>query len=330
MFKLILTSFIIISASSKLDLGWWILGQSSLLKCLDSDTKKLKLIQASLNSKNLSKFIFNQIEGMGSYGIVFSGKEEILNTPISVKIQFEKLDTAPECTSTYLNYLNLNSIPGVKYLIAMQAPLIFKLSGSFACGLLMEKGVVSTKPMFKDTDVPKSENNDKMIGFMVKLLEGFYTINFIGGYYHADVKPENILFIESEDTIEPRIIDFDLMFKKVSPHFNPNRALYTLDQRAPELRSILPSTNIRNKEQLAKLKEYEFDADFREEAWAVGVSMNEILKVNENWLDLTDLKMKKLQEIIELLSERDIRLRICTEKAFNRAQKILPIDKLII
>ena len=330
MLKPLLLTFIILSISPKINLSWWFLNKPSLLLSLNSDLSKFKLIQASLNSKKFSQFTFDKIEGMGSYGVVFSGNDQTPKSPISAKIQFEKLETAPGCTTTYLNFESLNSIPGTKYLIKMQPPIIFKLQNNFACGLVMEKGTVSTTPIFNDLDLQKLVNNDRMIRFMVRLLEGFYSINTIGGFYHADVKPENILFVEFGNEIEPRIIDFDLMFKKISPHFNPGRALYTLDYRAPELRAILPSTNIENREQLLKLREYEFDADFREEAWAVGMSMSAILKTNEKWLDLTDTKMVALLGIIELLSKKDIRLRICTEKAFNRARKIIPDDKIVI
>lgn len=63
-------------------------------------------------------------------------------------------------------------------------------------------------------------------------------LNFEKRYYHCDIKPANLLLvpIRANDAIfyEPRIIDFDLVFKQNAVDNNPHRQTFTYTYRPPE------------------------------------------------------------------------------------------------
>lgn len=282
---------------------------------------QLNMVYGILNSSMQGDFTFFNLLGMGSFGIVFEGKND-LGKLISVKIMFDDSKYS-NCLEAYNSYKALSSNPAIKYLIKIEDPNYFDKGGVYACSMLMERGYPTDKAMFpKDSAKTDSAANTLKLGvFITKLLEGHYTMTHLGGYYHGDVKPENLLYVKTETGLEPRIIDFDLVFKKKNMHYNPGNIIYTLTYRPPELRLIVPKTNPTAEQKIA-LRKYRYDADFREESWSVGKTIAKILSLNEEFVDFESTKFRKLRRIVDDLTANEIRNRICLQEAFELASAL--------
>lgn len=294
-------------------------------------TDQIKFIYSVFRNEVFADLTFKSKLGKGSYGTVFEGVRKDNGQSVSVKFMFQDDKDYSDCVKTYKTYQKLASVEGVKYIINIEEPKFFHIGNLYACTMTMEKGTDTTKPMFSSTDTNLRENTRQLVEFLVKLLEGFYTINFIAHFYHGDVKPGNILFLRTDKGIEPRIIDFDLIYKKQTDHYNPGNIIYTLDYRPPELRALVRDTNPTTTER-AKLKEYLYDADYREESWSVGTTLKKIISTNENTRLIlsSDSKLIELRGILDKMTSSNIGPRICTEVAYNLAKTIVAERRRII
>lgn len=288
---------------------------------VDTHTARFKtaMIRSFLNMAEFKDITFDQLMGQGSYGTVYRGERNGSKEPVSLKVMWETSDRMANCNDAYNAYKKLADA-GVKYLIKTEAPVPAQSEERklYLCGSLMEFASPTTIPMFTDKSTAeiRAQNSREMVGFLERLFFAFFQIHHRANIYHADIKPDNILWKRTINGIEPRVIDFDLVFTKKSPHFNPRFIIYTLDYRPPELKAIVPQTNPTAQQKL-DLATYRYDADFREEVWALGVTMLDILDLNDSFLDTSDSDLRYIQdEVIPKMTKDNIKERICSEEAY--------------
>lgn len=308
---------------------------------------KTGLLKSFMQQEEFAHIAFDKLMGQGSYGSVYRGvREDVKEDPVvptnrlvSLKILWEANKEAENCFDAYHFYTALVAA-GVTYLVETFPPVKAGLEtpALFLCGVLMEFANPAKQSMFAPTpsDRKREENTNEFLAFARRLLSSFYQINHVAGYYHGDVKPDNVLWKRTDRGLEPRVIDFDLVFRKVSPHYNPGNIIYTTTYRPPELREIVPETNPTRPEK-ARLAKYKYDADFREEAWSVGKTLDKILATNRGEINSSDERMGTLRQIIRDMTRYDIGERICTQTAWERAAGIpsesgvgLQVDRHII
>lgn len=349
MIKAAIIILVTLMARADVNEKWWLAERKNLKQeILDDNTYTYKKTKTSGEIEALSedqvKFIFSVLKnpafenltfmkvlGKGSYGTVFEATRKDNGQSVSVKFMFQTNDKYAECVETYETYQKLASVEGVKYLIQIDPPKFFNTGSSYACTMTMEKGTATDKPFFTTQDADKRKNTAEFVQYMVRLLESFYTINFKARFYHGDVKPGNILFMRTDKGLEPRIIDFDLIFKKKSDHYNPSNIIYTLDYRPPELRRIVKATNP-TAEERRELRKYNYDADFREESWAVGKTILDIIASNERKGTIlsSDSALNQIRAIAGKMTTTGIGERICTEIAYQEALKVVEGRRRII
>lgn len=282
---------------------------------------RYQLLYGILNSDYFEDYSFTKMLGRGSFGTVLEAK--FGDDKVSVKIMFDN-SRYSNCDDAEKNYNQLKVVDGIKYLIETSPPKKFAKYSQYACAIIMERAFPTESVMFswKDTQEELTFNTERFVRFAERLIEGFYTINYIGKFYHADVKPDNIMYIkDNNNEVEPRIIDFDLTFKKLTPNYNPGFIIYTITYRPPELKRLVPNTNPTPEEKPA-MRAYKYDPEFKEECWAVGKSIEHIIKVNRHYLDSTNEKLVALKEVLSEMTSTSLTLRITIEEALLKVRKI--------
>lgn len=282
---------------------------------------RYQLLYGILNSDYFKDYTFVKLLGKGSFGTVLEAKYG--SDRVSVKIMFDD-DSYSNCVDAEKNYNQIKNIDGIKYIIRASSPKKFAKYGQNACSIIMERAFPTESVMFsaRNSRLDLTYNSERFVRFAEKLIEGFYTINYIGKLYHADVKPDNIMYIKDQNReVEPRIIDFDLTFKKLHPTYNPGYIIYTLTYRPPELTRLVAKTNPTPLERPA-MRAYKYDPEFKEECWAVGKSISDILNVNRIYIDSTNDKIVALKEVLSEMTETSISKRITIEKALQKVRVI--------
>ena len=281
---------------------------------------RIKAIKSILSLDILDDYHFSKEIGHGTFGFVFAARDRDY-AKWAFKISFEDDENLEVCNDAY-NAYKILADKGVQYIINMKKPIDVSIKpqtgGYFACGTLMERGTDLKAPILTVDDYGKPETERKFFDFMHKLLDGYYQINFKANSYHGDQKPANILSVESAHGIlEPRIIDFDLMFEKKYEGFHPGFMLYTLDYRPPELRSIVPQTNIKTQLEKQNYRSYKFNSEFKEDAFAVGVTFKQILATNSLYLDQKNPYIVDLKNIVAGLLAQKVSSRLSTKAAMK-------------
>ena len=294
---------------------------------------KLESIKIVLNQPEYGKIRFYSLSGSGTYGYVFSGIND-KDQKLAIKVHFEDSKSCDSCWNAYKSQQAIIATEKVKYIIKMERPVVYEMAGStktYVCAFLMEKGYVASSPMFADPKKMDS-NTNKIVNFIEKTVEGFAYLNFGAGFYHADVKPANLLWVNVKDgLIEPRIIDFDLSFKTEinsgkTGFKNFGDAAYTRDYRSPELLSFIPKWDFENDSQRAIYeRDFVFDVLYREESFAVGKSLREILKINESLINVNDDRIINIDETLKNMMISKIGDRWSTKSAWEYLQK--PLEK---
>lgn len=202
----------------------------------------------------------------------------------------------------------------------------------------------------------KDENTDLFYDFVTETVDNFRILHFNCHFYHGDVKPENIIFVadKTSNRIGSRIIDLDLTFKSpemvceelnidyyagvykatsrgdppnpLPPDFrkkcNPNHLIYNLELRAPELRAIVP-TNTYDENQAVRKQQKEaqfnrvWDKDFKEEAYAVGIAIDEIVTTNQENIEMESRKIEDVKFVIGQLTKSNVSQRWDMSQAYN-------------
>lgn len=160
--------------------------------------------------------------------------------------------------------------------------------------LITEPGISNMHRVFF-TDKNKKKSNTKTFNRLVsEMIEGARNIN-LQGILHGDIKPENLILIEGlNKKLHLAYIDFDLCLDpKLEDLFN-TQLRYTSGFRAPWLKEIKVMKDVESKngeEKKAKQKTeiyYQFDSGFREDTYALGKTIIDIVGTNINFLDTDD------------------------------------------
>jgi len=165
---------------------------------------------------------FSDVMGAGSFGVVFKASKTDETThraiPRAYKVQFDNVNFS-NVKELIITYKRVRSQDPDSYIILMEEPFkknlyVDGVRVGFA-GIEMELGMPGEKKYFTDqSKAGKTRNTKKLYEFFIKLMKGYNYFNQVKGFYHADVKPDNWLVIPQPDGgIEPRIIDFDLIFR---------------------------------------------------------------------------------------------------------------------
>ncbi len=70
------------------------------------------------------------------------------------------------------------------------------------------------------------------------------------------------------------------------------------------------------------MRAYKYDPEFKEECWAVGKSIEHIIKVNRHYLDSTNEKLVALKAVLSEMTSNSLTLRITIEEALLKVRKI--------
>lgn len=343
---------------------WQFIEQKLLLKTdeIEFTTQHVYSLKQAMNTDYLKDFVFEEFLGSGTYGYVFLAERKGEN--IALKISFESNAGYQDCRGAFNVVNKIRSGGSVEYLINMEKPITFKLEAEpkktpnlqngnkiknllndpsteerFFCVIPMDEGLAANHLLVSTTTVPTIRNTYRMIGFMIRLLRAFAMLNFNAGVYHADVKPENLLvkYVGKERVMHPVVIDFDLTMikKETTQHFDGLK--YTLGYRSPELTKIVPGGDFEKRDlskraiQVNAFDAYIINNEFKEEAYAVGKTMDKILKSHEteNIMIMNDPNYLILKGIIADMLKSSIGERISTKTAYKRAMTIDMPDKYI-
>ena len=188
-----------------------------------------------------------------------------------------------------------------------------------------------TKPLFTKNDTDKAQNS-KVLGYVFyRLIEGFYKFNFEEKYLHGDIKEANLVVVKSAKyKFEPKIIDFDLTCKPSSPEEKKvptcdGKITYTLAYRAPELKFFCPDTNCKylflgnaKIRRLFFIDYYSYSHKYKEDAFALGVTLEKVFETNKAYIDVNDKFLDFLfNEVFSKMLYIDPEERISTQAAYT-------------
>ena len=251
--------------------------------------------------------------GHGTFGVVVKGKRVFkdnnrqmgtVEKSYDMGFKLMKIDKELDCTD--MDIADKLTKAGAKYTLGLFYRRAFAFTEpefNLFCVLGIELGTQSLESAIFSDIHDKETNTHAFIEIVYKILSGFKTMNFDARYLHGDVKPANMILSKVGNVLEPRIIDFDYTFQ---PHMNidasrkrkPRWILYTLDFRAPEIRRLCPQNNCSRQELTNYKSNYRFDTLYREDAYAIGVSLNKIYVKNKNAISKTDPIVLALKNII--------------------------------
>jgi len=274
-----------------------------------------------------------QYLGHGGYGVVVEGERKIEGQDVPMAFKLMKTPKEHECQN--LQIAQLMADEGAEYILKLYyiRSFVFKNPSRFYCVLGLELGF---NDLWEARFTESLEENAKLfIQIVYKILKGFKTLNFGAGYHHGDIKPENIILIEDNGFYEPRIIDFDLSFKhqstfKAAFRREPPWMLYTPGFCPPEITNLVPNYP-KGKNYRKYFNGYSVDRLFREDAFALGVTLEEFYKININEIDPNNVIIQELTtRIIPKLTEKDISSRWSTFEAFNEFRDLLKFHQVTI
>lgn len=285
--------------------------------------------------------------GHGTYGVVLKGsrtfkevQENTLERTVTVDKAYDmgfklmKIDKESECFDMDVAKKIIED--GAKFTLGLfyRRAFVFENPGTpakeYFCVLGLELGTQSLNEKFfssKDHDIKRDTHT--FIEVVFKILWGFKTLNFDARYLHADVKPQNLVLVNNQGILEPRIIDFDFTFqphKKLDSNRQrmPKWIVYTISHRPNEIKQFCPNNNCSQSEQTRYFSEYKFDTLYREDAYAVGVSLEQIYELNKNYIFTANPIITALKTfIIPKMKQSDPKKRWSTYEAFAEMQYIL-------
>jgi hypothetical protein len=257
--------------------------------------------------------------GSGAKGIVLKGNylKESHGEPKERAIKVSYNGQADEIiTEDELKYLNSQNSTSViklfeefvieKFSRKLQRNIYYTIDVLELGYQSLEKELFSGKKM----EVNKKRNAEVLADLFLKIIDAFNDFNFVHNYVHGDIKPANlVVFKESTGLYNVRIIDLDFSFQiNMGEKIHPFSVLYSLNYRPPEMKEICP-TNMcegdfksdkplfdRLKKTYQELKidiqridficeHYVMNELFKEDAYAVGKTLSDILNLNIDMVD---------------------------------------------
>ena len=289
----------------------------------------------NLTSENI--FLGDYIDH-GGYGAVVHGTYNVDNISLPIAIKVMYVDDQEECNQAEI--INTLTQYKAKYILKMYFRKYYEL-GPFRrpkhrfCVLGLELGVQALSDPIFSKSYNFSSNTQEFIEIVFKIIRGFKSMNFDAGYTHGDIKPSNIILVNNNGILEPRIIDFDLTFQpkvftnKYGKH-GPNRVIYTVIYRPPEMLVFCPDNDCDGLEgeEYADLRfkffmmYYEFSPQSKEDAFALGLSLKHILETNMSRINPSHPLVHDIEKwIIPGLMLGDPTKRWSTENAYAELGK---------
>ena len=149
-------------------------------------------------------------------------------------------------------------------------------------------------------------------------------LHFEAGYYHGDLRPDNIFtYLPHVTSPRPMIGDFNHMFKKETPTFNPRFIMYHPKYRPPELLDIVTTNSIQTRDQAQAFSLYKFNPEFKEESYVLGKTLKRIYFSNIKHMNSKSEFLQKLQRIILALCVEDIDKRVTSLQAKMKIDEYL-------
>jgi serine/threonine protein kinase len=274
----------------------------------------------------------------GTYGAVIEGTIAGRGVPPKVALKIMKVDSSLECDQTDI-IKKLKKL-SAKHILEMFDQKYFEIVSEYTvdkfCVLALELGVQPLdKPIFSSTGRPEVIT-EKFLDIVGKIIEGIGSMNHVAGYTHGDIKPPNMILVDNNGVLEPRIIDFDMSFQpnNVSNRFGSRRLdqiIYTKAYRPPEMLVFCPDNNCNgfSDDEYPELRYkfysmyYQFDPEHKEDSFALGVSLNEIIALNKKSLSSDFLMLERLKtDIIPMLTLPDPTMRWTTKQAENEFTRL--------
>lgn len=137
-----------------------------------------------------------------------------------------------------------------------------------------------------NNNTTKTQNSKVMFRYILELARGAMNIN-MQRILHGDIKPDNVILVRYADKkLHPEYIDFDLSLDSTEESLINSDNRYTRNYRPPWLNLIEVADESADSKQKKKTKQvYSYDRKFREDMWALGKTIEEILSKNMKFLD---------------------------------------------
>jgi serine/threonine protein kinase len=160
----------------------------------------------------------------------------------------------------------------------------------FLTTLITEAGVSDMEGRLFSNPELKRTNTITFLRYIKEFAKGAMNINK-QGILHGDIKPANAILVKGDDDLlHPKHIDFDICLDTNrggdEPAFADFQLRYTPGFRAPWVVAVEINTQIDPEKEPDFEEYYNYDSDFKEDAYAVGVSILDLYNVNRRSLSL--------------------------------------------
>ena len=226
------------------------------------------------------------------------------------------------------------------------------VADSYVCGIEMEYGVLSMDKIFTQTsdENKKVANTAQMYQIVLGLLEGFDYIQYVTRNYHGIAHQDNWIIAKDEhNNLIPKIKDFNKLFQhpniacrtdKNTAYYdtennsdrfvrankcNPGKLKFTLPNCPPELKNFWKKivnsvAGLRGQDQTNYVR-YRWNIDFKEEVYALGFSIEQMIRSNKDELCETCDSMKTIHLVTHWMTKSNINERCKLSEAIKKLQE---------
>ena len=164
--------------------------------------------------------------------------------------------------------------------------------------LITEAGVSDmVKPLFSNA-LDMEGNTATLLRYFVEIAEAAMNVNK-QGILHGDIKPDNMILVMGKDgLLHVEYIDFDLILNPKYEKWTNTQLRYTSDYRAPWI--VEKETVIKVDDGYKVKVFYTFDPEFREDTFAVAMSILELMITNKKQIFSRDPTFLAIYNYIKL------------------------------
>lgn len=262
-------------------------------------------IQIATNELPKGKFVAKEFLRMTDDAIILSGetsgpKRDLIQIWIGISDREDQ-------SCKYLSQLNnkVNIDPAIILEPIAKFPIFFgteEFERTYCVTVLPAEAHSLDQPipsLISSTE--KKRNTEIFIDIIQQITELVGAINKKHGVLHGDIKPQHIfLFKNRKSQYEAKIIESRLAFRPQDVLNdkgirNPGWLTYHPTFRAPEIQMFCPGSScidplLEDPEinQYLYEKYYSYDPECREDSYALALSLEQILDINKDFLDLED------------------------------------------